>query len=102
MDDDRNQMRVQKDEMRHVLQDLMLRIKKVEDAPREEHLRVLLDRIQSDRVLLDKMAHHIGGQILLDFNMFCSDLEQYLEVPDDKAAYPQVADGAAILLHGLS
>lgn len=92
----------QKEEMRRILQDLLLRVKKLEDSPKEEQVAILLDKINSDQARMDKIAHDIGGQILLDFNMFSQDLKQYLEVPDDKAAYPQIVDDAAILLNELS
>lgn len=93
--------RKQREEMRRILQDLLLRVKKLENGPREEQIAILLDKIYSDQARIDKIAHEIGGQILLDFNMFSQDLKQYLEVPEDKAAYPQIVDDAAILLNEL-
>ncbi|MEX0961760.1 MAG: hypothetical protein WDZ28_02755 [Simkaniaceae bacterium] len=102
MDEKINEILEYKEEMKSLINDLMLRVRKLENVPREEQVSIIMDKIESDKARLDKIAHFIGGQILLDFNMFASDLNQYLKVPDDRSAYPQLADDAAILLNALS
>ena len=98
---DRDERPIEKKEMHKVLQDLMLRIKKLEDNPREEQVPKMLEKIRLDNDRLKKMAEGIGGQILADYLIFSSDLEHYLKVEEDRAAYLQLVDDAAILLNAL-
>ena len=68
----------------------------------EEQVSKMLEKIRLDHDRLKKMAKGIGGQILADYLIFSSDLEHYLTVEEDRAAYRQLVDDAAILLNGLS
>lgn len=98
---DRDERSIEKKEMHKVLQDLMLRIKKLEDNPREEQVPKMLEKIRLDHDRLKKMAEGIGGQIFSDYMIFSSDLDHYLTVEEDRAAYCQLVDDAAILLNAL-
>lgn len=99
---DRDELTNEKSEMHKILKDLMLRIKKLEDNPREEQVPKMLEKIRLDHDRLKKMAEAIGGQIFADYLVFSSDLDHYLTVEEDRAAYRQLVDDAAILLNSLS
>ncbi len=99
---DRDELTAEKMEMHKILKDLMLRIKKLEDNPREEQVPAMLEKIRLDHDRLSKIAQGIGGQVFADYMVFSSDLEHYLTVTEDQAAYRQLADDAAILMNGLS
>ena len=93
---------VYRNEMRKVLTDLMLRIKKLEDSPKKDQIPSLMDKIHRDAKRLAVISSYLGGQVLSDYEVFRADLEHYLNVPDDELAYSQVSDDAAILLNELT
>ena len=91
----------EKEEMRFLIQDLRLRLRKLKDNPVTEQKSGLLDKIHSDLDRLSKMARVIGGQVLLDYSNLHTDIGQFLNVPEDKTAFPQVEADVEILLNEL-
>lgn len=81
-----------------VLSDLMLRLKKLEDRPPEEQIASLTEQIEDDKHQLDILVNTLSDGIKEDFSVFKEDLEHYLHVPEDTAAFRQVKDDAAILM----
>lgn len=91
-----------KEEMKLILNDLKLRIQKLKDNPKPDQLPSLMEKIHSDQTRLTKIAAVIGGQVESDFETLCDDLDQFLKVSEDKAAFSQVMDDISILINEIS
>ena len=91
-----------KQEMKKLLNDVVLRIQKLNHHPREEQIPEIKGQITKNIAELSQIAGNIGGQIETDFAIFQNDLTQFLNVPEDRTAWPQLNDDAAILLNQLS
>jgi hypothetical protein len=91
----------EKKRMQSLLKDIKFRLKKLNDHPPQEQINPILEQIESDRLILQELAQALGGRVFEDFNIFTTDLQHYIQSPEDTTAYPQVQDDINILINQL-